>query len=336
MRKMFHQMINKLAIIDIHAMRRFGIGAFMALPLIAVLSFMFQHSTPISSVEFDSEKIEIISSHAPKNNANHNGDASTTPHATNDVFNRRASSFPHFARFMSPLTAKQSDAIKNNTPRLTIIINNLGQSRKIIAKVMEMMPPSVTLSLSPYTQNHNEVSKQLNGYEFETWMDIATLTLDKSSDPGANALNPTHNFERNIKALTNQIDGKTNLTGFLLPPQSLIIETPKLWEDLSADLFGQGYGILDNTSALLQPKLFFYGDKRAPYIKGDITINTDVQKKDIEQSLKKIIGQVHEQKNMIVTYSAKTPAALDILSDWINSLDEQNITLVPLSAQAKL
>lgn len=323
-------MMSKLAIIDIHAVRRFGIGALMATPFIIILSMLSGNPPSISSVQFDSEKIEIVSSqikpvhHDDKHQQNKND------------FNHNAASFPHFGRFMSSLDDQQIEAIKSNTPRLSIIINGLGQSRKVIAKVMELMPPSVTLSLSPYAQNHNEVSKQLNGYEFETWMDIATLTLDKSSDPGQISLNPTHNFDRNIMALTKQLDGKTNITGLLLPPQSLIIETPKLWQDLSSDLFGQGYGILDNTSTLIQPKLFFYGDKRAPYIKGDLVINTDTNIEDIKQSLQNITLTIKEQKNIIITYPAKTPVTLDILSDWINSLDEQNITLVPLSAQAKL
>ena len=331
-KRMFQPMVSKLSIIDIHAARRFCIGGVMALPFIIAFSFLLDTSVPISSVEFDSEKIEIVSA----KNTPQIQDKQDDLYLGDDEFNRRASSFPHFARFMSPLTMKQANAIKNNTPRLTIVISGIGQSSTIVAKIMELMPSSVTLSLSPYTQNHNEVSKQLNGYEFETWMDIATLTLDKSFDPGQIALNPTHNFDHNITALTKQIEGKTNITGLLLSPQSLIIETPKLWADISADLFGQGYGLLDNTSSIIQPKLFFYGDKRAPYIKGDMSINTNADIESIKKSLDNIVLKTNKQKNIILTYPAKTPAALDILSDWINSLEEQNITLVPLSAQAKL
>lgn len=201
---MFHPMMNKLSIIDIHAARRFFIGAFIAIPFILVFSFIFENSKPITSVEFDSEKIEIFSSQKPKQNMPSTHDETENLSGENDVFNQRASSFPHFAKFMSPLKNTQIDAIKNNSSRLTIIISELGKSRKTLAKVMELVPSSVTLSLSPYAQNHNEISKQLNGYEFETWMDIAALTLDKSSDPGEWALNPTHNFERNIDALTKQ------------------------------------------------------------------------------------------------------------------------------------
>ncbi len=325
-------MVSKLSIIDIHGVRRFCIGVLIALPFTVVLSFFLSNPVPVKLVEFDSEKIEIVSAQDPSQIEGKKNDLISG----NNEFNQRASSFPHFARFMSPLTKIQADAIKNNSPRLTIIINGLGQSRKIVAKVMELMPSSVTLSLSPYIKDHNQTSKQLNGYEFETWMDIASLTLDKTSDPGEVALNPTHNFERNINAITKQMNQKTNITGILLPPQSLVVETPKLWKSLSSDLFDQGYGILDNANAIVSPKLFFHDDKRAPYIKGDITINTNTKKEDILKSLYSIEKKISDQKNIILTYPAKTPAALDILSDWINSLEKKKITILPLSAQAKL
>jgi hypothetical protein len=52
--------------------------------------------------------------------------------------------------------------------------------------------------------------------------------------------------------------------------------------------------------------------------------------------LKNIEAKILEQNNFIMTYPISTPASLDILSRWIDSLDDKNITVLPLSAQAKL
>jgi hypothetical protein len=254
--------MNKLQRLNRHNARQFFIGVIMAMPLIFILSLALPNFKAPSVLKFDSENIEVVSSHASPNESvtthedTHTDVSQETPTHNNER-TKKATQFSHFAKNMKSLSEAQKKAISGNTPRLSIIIPDIGLNRQTLAKIMEVIPPSVTLALSPYSQNHNKVTKQLNGYGFETWMNMAVLTLSTVSDPGGLALNPTHNFERNINALTQQIHHKNNITGLILPSQSLITETPKLWEDIVMDIYGQGFGILDNTSTLLQPRLFF-------------------------------------------------------------------------------
>ena len=305
------------------------IGLVLGLVGIAIISPFMGGSNAPQQIKFDSEIIKISQPEKPETIAKQ-------PNIATNQLDKNANLYPYFAMHKSALSQKQVDAITNNTPRLTVIVNHVGQSRSMTARILEKLSQDITIGLSPYIRNHNEVTTQIHDYGFETWMDLSAITLDTKTDYGSLALTPTNNFDRNIKLLSDQLKNKDKLSGVILPNQSLITETPRLWQDIVTDLFAQGYGILDNTRGITKPALFFHDEKRAPYIRGDQTFTDELSLSELEDVLATTRKNVLDQGNMIITIPISTPAALDILSRWLESLREENITLLPLSAQAKL
>jgi polysaccharide deacetylase 2 family uncharacterized protein YibQ len=253
-----------------------------------------------------------------------------------DEINTNSENYKNFARHQSKLNAIQANAIKNDTPRLSLVLSNVGQQQAQIKSIIDKLPKSVTISISPYARMHNIITNELKEYGFETWLDLATLELSLNQDWGDNGLSPSYNYQRNIELLSAQMNDKDNITGVILANNSLLTESPQLWADITQDLFADGFGILDNTSGIIKPALFFFDDKRAPYIKGDEELSKTLTRNMLIATLETIRKQTIDQKNMIVTIPYSTPATLDILSEWLNSLGDNGITLVPLSAQAKL
>lgn len=250
----------------------------------------------------------------------------------NDPANR----YPFFARFRAPLDGYQAAAVADGKPIVSIVISDVGKNRELVQSIHEKLSNNITLSLSPYATNHNATAETLSGYGFELWMDLAAITYDMNYDHGVLALNPVHDFDKNIDMIMRQLDNKDKVTGVILPTQSLIIETQDLWGSLVNDLFMQGYGILDNTTQVMKPALFFHEDKRAPYLKGDMILSRYKTADHLEQALSNLKKSVLEQGSMIATLPLTTPVTLDILADWVNSLEADGIHLVPLSAHVKL
>jgi len=322
-----HPLLNNLPTDKI---RQSIIGLALGLVAIAVTSQFLGGSNAPQSIAFDSEIITLSSQPVE--------DVKTdeTPILADNQLDKNAHLYPFFALHKVALTENQVVAVSQNKPRLSIVLNQVGQSRAMTAAILEKTSQDITIGLSPYIRNHNEVAGQLHSYGYETWMDLSVITLNSKTDYGPNALSPVNNFERNVAILSNQLKNKDKLTGVILPNQSLITETPRVWNDLVYDLFAQGYGILDNTKNITKPALFFHDEKRAPYIKGDHEASTALSLDDLRSLLAKTRKDVMDQGNMIVTIPISTPAHLDILSRWVDSLEQENITLVPLSAQAKL
>jgi hypothetical protein len=176
--------------------RRLGVGVVLGvLTAVTVMPFL-KTNTSVGQLDFVSETIEIVSSKIKTKTPKDVASAPTT--AKTDIMDN-AVYFPAFAKHMQSMNAYQLDAVINDTPRLALVLNDVGQSRKIVAQILEKIPSAVTVGLSAHTQNHNDVAKQFSTYGFEIWMNMAALTLDMTADRGDHALNPTHNFERNIK-----------------------------------------------------------------------------------------------------------------------------------------
>lgn len=325
---MNHPQKNKF---NSHFFRQSLIGLGLGLLVIFAVSPFMQKQHKISTMVFDSEMLNV----EPPKKINEQNNAQQFEISKNQMDNN-VEYYPFFAINRSPITTPQYNAITNDTPRLTIIVNNVGQSRKMSALFLEKLPPNTTISLSPYLKKHNSVVNQFHDYGFETWTDLSTLTMTSQTDKGNNALSPINNLEANIELLSKQLSNKDKVAGVVLPSQALITETPKLWQNIVSDLFTSGYGILDNTKKLAKPSLYVHNGKRAPYIKGDITLSDKVKLANFESQLNKISQNTINHGNMIVTISITTPATLDILSQWLDSLEEKNIILLPLSAQAKL
>ena len=325
---MSHPLLNNLLSAKI---RQSIIGFVLGVLSIAIISPFLNsgHSIP-DKIEFDSEVIQISKpqevTEAQK----------TIDNISTDQIDKNAHLYPFFALHKVALNDDQVAAITQNKPRLSIVLNQAGQTRTMTAAILEKAPQNITIGLSPYIRNHNEVASQLQTYGYEVWMDLSVIILNNKTDYGPDALSPVNNFERNVAILSDQLENKDKLTGVILPNQSLITETSSVWEDLVYDLFAQGYGILDNTRQIAKPKLFFHNEKRAPYIKGDREGSKELSLSDLQSLLEKTRKDTMDQGNMIVTLPISTPAHLDILSRWVDSLEQENITLVPLSAQAKL
>jgi len=247
-----------------------------------------------------------------------------------------SNSYPVFSQHKTMLSSTQRAAIEKGSPLLSVILTGVGSSAKVNDSLIEKLSNNVTISLSPYLKDYNVIATKFNDYGFETWMDIASITYEQNRDHGDLALNPVNTLDHNLGLLKRQLDNKDMVTGVILPAQSLIVETQDLWENIVSALFMDGYGIVDNTSQVMKPALFFYNDQRAPYIKGDQNLSDNLTLDQYKQALSGIRKSVREQNTMVVSIPVLSPAALDIFADWVDSLANEGITLVPVSAQAKL
>jgi polysaccharide deacetylase 2 family uncharacterized protein YibQ len=307
-----------------------------------------QETVILSDLTFDSETLPVpkLANAQNKQSGLQENSSETIPSPPSDEnignvsalpnLHQDTDQYPVFSSFKVPLTTNEKTAILEGSPLLSVILTETGLSRALNQQIIEKLSDNVTLSLSPYIEAHNPVANMFSEYGFEIWMDIAAITLDMNQDHGPLALSPVNNFENNINMLSQQLNNKDKVTGVVLPPQALIIETEGLWSDIVSDLYADGYGIIDNTVQVMKPGLFFHEDRRAPYLKTDQTLEENLTLDQLKTVLSNIRKSVKEQGNMIISLPVTSPAALDILADWVNSLEEEGITLVPASAQAKI
>ena len=317
---------------NIDILRRISLGLGLGLITVLMLSLFDGGDTPTESITFDQEMVSLPDSGGPSA-TDLMEDGETIDTTDNDL---KAARYKFFAQNKIALSSEQATALANNQPVLSVIVNDMGQQRSFTEKAYSTLPRDVTIGLSPFISADNQNAASLRDYGFEVWMVMAAITLERNRDISDFALTPINNFEYNINLLSDQIGDKTYLTGLVLPAQAIIKKSGKLWEDLAYDIFGQGYSLLDNTGGIIKPSLYFYEERRAPYIESDLILADPISAEDFKETLNKARQNTINEGRYILSLSEMTPAHLDILAEWLNSLPNEGITLVPLSAQAKL
>lgn len=243
------------------------------------------------------------------------------------------STFTRFDANKKPLTPEQAKAIDDDTARLSLVIQMAGQNRKMNGLITEKIPNTVTLSVSPYLSDHNETAGIFSQQGYEIWLMMATETLEKQTDNGQFALSPVRNLNSNMNALINQLQGKDYVTGITFDEKSLMPSADIMWPQIIRDLFAEGYAIHDTTQIAVSSDVYSFDQVIAPYIKGNIQLDLNVSDDIAREKLEDLKAQIIMRKNLIVSTTIPYPAALDILAEWVNSLETEGITLIPLSAQ---
>ena len=250
--------------------------------------------------------------------------------------NTAANNFKYFNDNKMTLSNEQLNAIEDNAPRFTLVLTQFGNNSKIMDLFGEQLPYPVTLGLLSTLDTYNPTASTLKELGYEVWLDVQTISSNPDADNGAMALNPVRDFGYNIELLENQMKDKASTTGLIIQNNSLLTQSNALWEKMSNDIFAQGYGVLDATSSTVPTTVRYYNDGYAPYIKNGITIDTNTSIETLNTQLASIKDTIESEKNVIITTSIYTPAALDIIARWVNSLIANGVVMIPLSAQTNL
>lgn len=310
------------------ALLRVAVGACAGIVLILVVTALYrafsEERKPLDATQWDQENITLPAIAAATEETPPSGDNPAPPE--DRIFSR-------FEANRKTVTPQQLAAIQNDRPRFTLVIQMIGRNDALTRMATEKLSDNVTFSLTPYLSEHNEIAGELRNKGFEIWMLMATETLERHTDNGPYALSPTHNLDNNMGALEQQLKDKNHITGISFAEKSLMPSADLLWPPIIRDLFAEGYAVHDATDISVSPDVYSFDGRVAPYIKAGTRLDLDVSQETVEDRLEILKSQILARGNMVVTTTLPYPAILDILAEWINSLEAEGITLIPLSAQ---
>lgn len=327
---------NKYISIDI--IRRSGIGIMLGILLVIPLSFIIGNSQTINhDITFDSEVIEIPKSKHENDEGKAGVSQQDSDEARSTIISDLSKNYKFFNANHVGLTETQIVSIDNGQPTLSLIISGVSGQKSLVDHIVKTLPQDVTIAVSPYLKNSQDILDTFHSHGFEIWMDMATITLDMNHDSGGLALNPTYDFESNIDFLTQQIGNKDYITGVALPQRSLIIESSRLWQMIVDDLYAQGYGIIDNTRQVTKPSLYFFRDNKAPYIKTDHAFEQSLSFETLKNLLAQARQKLMEKNSSVITIPVFSPSQVDLIAQWLELLkQDDNVVIIPASAQVQL
>jgi polysaccharide deacetylase 2 family uncharacterized protein YibQ len=314
--------------------RRIGIGALIACSIIFFIKGI-SSSRQNTSINFPSSSFPIAQNDVKNTNIPEIQSETYKDESLESIF-EFADQYKKFNTNRQRLSTEQIDAIQNNKARVTLVINNLGKQKALLDNLIAKNKASITVSLSPYTTPFDDIVKKLNTDGIETWLYIHTIEKTPLKDNGPFALNPSRNLETNFELLESQIRNKAFIAGITFGNKAIITKIEDLWGNIAQDLYAQGYGIFDQTNTKPSGQLLYSQKIPAPYVQTNIILDTQLPRNELAARLNSIRKQILTDKNLIISTSIATPVALDILMQWVDSLQADGIIFIPLSAQTKI
>ncbi len=216
-------------------------------------------------------------------------------------------------------------------PRVALLVADIGDDNTQSQEAVTTLPAAVSLALSPYGQHSSAIAALARASGHETLLAIPMQEADPSTENAGN------------EALV--------MAGPITQDQPMLDWNLSRFQGYAGvtDAIGvtQGAGFMANTNAkswLLQEiadKGLFFIDARqtgaAPYAwnrTADVVIDPVLAPQAEAAQLAQLAADAKLQGNALGILLSPAPAALSGLASWIQTLNAQGITLVPVSALA--
>lgn len=216
-----------------------------------------------------------------------------------------------------------------DSPKIAIVITNLGLDETATEVAVKRLPFEVTLSFSPYADNLKEqmAYARENGHEVMIDMPIEQVD-DAIIDVGPYALMSSKNDEKNLRLLdqilslgegTIGLIGMGNLLGGDEERMKKILRTVRNYGLLYvADNYGNTEGLVDSIIGL-------------PH--ADITIDMDGKnfRNSVEARMEYLTKHALAD-GVAVGVGTWSPLTMNVLTEWLFKFQENGIVLAPVSA----
>lgn len=221
---------------------------------------------------------------------------------------------------------KQQTARNTGSPKLAIVVTNLGLNTYVTQTALSL-PTEVAFGFLPYTTTLKPTMVEAQNRGHEIYINMPAETRNPNVKPGKLALKTNNSNQINLANLSQLLSGYSNYQGLYTSPDEIFSHD---YEAIRPIL-----DIVKNKNMLLilgsQHDTIEKIQKRYhQVIPNALVLDNSLNKKDIIQNLKTAAALAKLQGSALV-YADAYPITLKTLIEWLPSLTEQGIDLVPPS-----
>jgi polysaccharide deacetylase 2 family uncharacterized protein YibQ len=213
--------------------------------------------------------------------------------------------------------------LRTQHPRIAIIITNLGLNR-LLTELALTMPPQIALGFLPYTTSLKPLLYKAREDGHEIYLNIPFET-DRYNNHG---LNTNFTNDENIKKLKNILATCSGYHGVYIKNQENFINNHNFIDLILDELIVRKLiFIVSKDVNTVLPK-YILGKKQI--IPTSIIIDQEAEDEEIKKKLDLLIEQA-KTDNTAIAYVHGYAITLDIIKNWLPTLKQHHIELVPVS-----
>jgi polysaccharide deacetylase 2 family uncharacterized protein YibQ len=231
--------------------------------------------------------------------------------------------------------AKQDFDTSNEKPRIAIVISGLGLAALSTQDAIDL-PSSVTLSFSPYGREAAAslaMNARAAGHEIMLDLPMQTERFP-AVDPGPYGIRNDLSAEENSKRLAAILGKARGYVGLLGTVRDVVSNDTALIVPLIEKI--AGHGLLYVAGHTQAPAGMFRVQRTAgvPILMTDIVIDDRITDSHIRNQLARAedLARTHGEA-LVVGHSY--PITVDLLAEWIGTLQNKGFNVVPVSAMGK-
>lgn len=218
------------------------------------------------------------------------------------------------------------------SPKIAIVVGDLGLSQTGTQEALAELPPEVTLGFAPYGASLDRWTAKARQDGHEILLQVPLEPFDyPDNDPGENTLLVGKDARQNIENLHRVMGRLTTYVGVVNYMGARFTSEAAALDPVMQEIALRGLLYLDDGSSPRSVAEQSAGKSKATFARADLMIDAIPTPNEITGRLAQL-EQIARTRGLAVGVASARPATLKALASWTGGLDERGITLVPITA----
>ncbi len=237
---------------------------------------------------------------------------------------------------VTPTTTKTDTTPQYTSPKgrgqVVIIIDDMGVSLR--SKLVEVMDGPLTLAYLPYAKDLPARTKRAKSNGHELMVHMPMEAMNRNLDGGPRVLRTDtskQEFQETVEWGLSQFDGYVGVNNHM---GSRLTRDKESMHRLMSKLKGRGLYFIDSKtigSSVAAKTAREYG---MSYAVRDVFLDHEINKEFVRNALKKLEAIAYK-KGHAIAIGHPHKETIEVLKEWIPTLKDKGLTLVPASAVIK-
>lgn len=230
---------------------------------------------------------------------------------------------------------KDSSVVSNytdiaNKKAISIVVTDLGLARSVTEKAFTL-PSEVTLGFSPYTINIEENLKKAISLGHESLINLPMEAKNyPQDDPGPLGLLKSLSNLENFQRLETILGSNSNYVG-------VYSNTDEVFSDSNSKMqpflkYFQTHKLLYVYGGPPENQAFrqFAEQIKFPLLNVDLVLDENISEEYIKSQVA-LLEKISDKQGYAIGFARAYPVTVDILKEWLPTLESKGIYLVPIS-----
>ncbi|MFK8040131.1 MAG: divergent polysaccharide deacetylase family protein [Rickettsiaceae bacterium] len=254
--------------------------------------------------------------------------------------NQKQTIIPEYSRFVynnlsndsntfnDDLAKDKSNATpENRKSKIAIIISNLGLN-KISTELAINTPPEIALGFLPYTKSLRPLLAEAKQLGHELYLNIPMEQMQFSYNADDIMIKSDVSNEENQKRLRYILGSQNNYIGVYTNHNEIITDNFYALSDILKQLQSKQLKLLSGRTDIKDAN----GELCKSYeiMNSNVVIDQNLDSNLIHANLNRLVS-IAKENGYAIGYSQGYTLTINIIYEWLNSLEDQSIELVPIS-----